>query len=161
MAEQKETKVTTLEDRRKALEERRKAREAKRSSKEADKAKKRAEIDQMIEEQMEDVEDIRDRLEEAGENSDLLIWKTDHGVVACQPPKPHVMARFRKEINKTGKKQNLMQATDVLVLDCLKYPSRAEFEQILKALPLLPESISTELLDSAGGGREAESVKKS
>lgn len=139
--------------------ERRKAREERQRAKEAEKAAKKAEWQEMIDSQIEDVEDIREELESKGENVQLLTYTTDHGVVAVRQPKAVVMARFRAEMNKQGKKRDLATATDVLVKDCLLYPDLQSYLKIVEKLPLLPESIGTDLFAAAGGGLEAD-VKK-
>lgn len=139
--------------------ERRKAREERQRAKEAEKAAKAAALAELIEDQIEDVEDIREELESKGESVEILVYKTDHGVVAVRAPKPVSVARWRKEVNKPEKKRDLPQANKILVVDNLLYPSRENLNEILEKLPLLGESIASDLLVAAGGQMEAD-VKK-
>ncbi len=137
-----------------SVEERRKARAERQKAKEAQRETERKAFEAMIAEQMEDVADLVEAFEDAGEKVTVLTYKTDFGVVAVRQPRAVVMHRFRLEMNKT-KKADLMTATDTLVVDCLIYPSQEAFQAIVQKLPLLPESIGTDLIAAAGGGQEA------
>lgn len=143
-----------------SVEERRAAREERRKSKEAEKARKAAELEALLDEQMEDVEDIREAMEDKGEDSELLVYRTDYGVIAARKPKPAAVSRFRAEMNKQGKKKDVVNATNVLVLDSLVYPSRDQYQAIVAKLPLIPEAVGHDLYNLAGANLEPE-VKKS
>lgn len=77
----------------------------------------------------------------------LLTSEEAETEFVVKPPTRAQWKRFKTEIQDPAKRAS---AIETLCLDCVVYPARAEFEQLLERAPGIASSLSEEIADIAG-----------
>jgi hypothetical protein len=118
-----------------------------------------AQIAEMQSDQCDEIEDIIDE-KELGDN--VVIVKTDLGVLACKKAEPDELDRFFAVINGDGSKRrrgkgpSTMDATQALVRSARIYPDAQEFERILMEYKVCWNTLGEGIVDLAGATFEAD-----